>query len=213
MANEKTEMEKRNALRLSNEESNKLTRECLQTALILLMAEKDIDKISVTELVAKAGVSRTAFYSNYTSKEEILTSWLADFVERISGLAWETISRGNLTALYIQLFDHLREHADCLQVLIRANMEDMLFSRMEENVLQRFKARDRLSGYLVSAWCGAFNSLLLRWVKDGMQESSEELAGMCRELSEYFISRLDTEFSVFTNGHWENHRSLQEESV
>ena len=53
---------------LSNKEANKVTRECLQTALIQLMSQKPFEKITITELVRRSGVSRTAFYRNYESK-------------------------------------------------------------------------------------------------------------------------------------------------
>lgn len=36
---------------LSNKEANKVTRECLQTALIQLMSQKPFEKITITELV------------------------------------------------------------------------------------------------------------------------------------------------------------------
>ena len=68
----RTILEEKNVLRLNNEESNKLTRECLTTALMQLMKEKPLDKITITELVARSGVSRTAFYRNYSTKEDIL---------------------------------------------------------------------------------------------------------------------------------------------
>ena len=67
-----TELKKRDILRMSNKESNRLTRECLQTALIYLMGQKPFDKISISEIVRRSGVSRTAFYRNYNSKEEVL---------------------------------------------------------------------------------------------------------------------------------------------
>ena len=40
--------EQANKLRLSNEESNRLTREALETAMILLLKDKDFDKISIS---------------------------------------------------------------------------------------------------------------------------------------------------------------------
>ena len=45
MSDQPTELQKRDVLRMSNEESNRLTRECLQTALIQLMSEKPFDQI------------------------------------------------------------------------------------------------------------------------------------------------------------------------
>ena len=65
-----TELQKKEILRMNNKESNQLTRECLQLALIHLMAEQPYEKITVSEIVRRAGVSRTAFYRNYTDKED-----------------------------------------------------------------------------------------------------------------------------------------------
>ena len=65
---------------LSNKEANKVTRECLQTALIQLMSQKPFEKITITELVRRSGVSRTAFYRNYESKEEILNEVCRSFI-------------------------------------------------------------------------------------------------------------------------------------
>ena len=66
-----TEMQKKEVLRMNNKESNQLTRECLQLALMHLMGEHPYEKITVSEIVRRAGVSRTAFYRNYTDKEDI----------------------------------------------------------------------------------------------------------------------------------------------
>lgn len=70
-------------LQVSNKESRKLTRESLETALLLLLEKKPLNQITISELVAKAGVSRNAFYRNYKSKEAILESILTQIVRRI----------------------------------------------------------------------------------------------------------------------------------
>lgn len=59
----------------SNKESNRLTRESIETALLFLLEQKELKKISIAELARKAGVSRNAVYRNYKSKEEILEAY------------------------------------------------------------------------------------------------------------------------------------------
>ena len=66
------ELDKMEILRLSNEEANKITKECLQTALLILMENKPLEKITITEIVNRSGVSRSAFYRNYSTKENLL---------------------------------------------------------------------------------------------------------------------------------------------
>jgi AcrR family transcriptional regulator len=55
--------------RYSNKITNKLTREAIYTALVILIKQKPFDSITVTDIVKKAGVSRTAYYNNYNTKK------------------------------------------------------------------------------------------------------------------------------------------------
>ena len=49
-------------LRLYNADLNKATREAIQQALLYLMSKMDYQKIKVTDIVKKAGISRSTFY-------------------------------------------------------------------------------------------------------------------------------------------------------
>ena len=80
MTGQKTELEKRKIVRLSNKEANRLTKECLINALKELLKNKEIDRITVSELTRKAGVSRTAFYSNYDSIQDVLRDGVNEFL-------------------------------------------------------------------------------------------------------------------------------------
>lgn len=48
----------------------------LGSALFLLMAEKNIRKVTIDELAARAGVGRATYFRNFSSKEELLTAYL-----------------------------------------------------------------------------------------------------------------------------------------
>ena len=56
-------------LRKSNRRIQFLTRETIETALLQLLEKKDLAKISISELVKRAGVPRAAFYRNYDQKK------------------------------------------------------------------------------------------------------------------------------------------------
>lgn len=59
--------------------TNADTRECIESALILLMQEKPFPQITIQEIIRRAGVGRSSYYRNYSSKENILESRL-DFL-------------------------------------------------------------------------------------------------------------------------------------
>ena len=53
---------------LSNNEANQITRESICLALVSLMDIKDFEKISISELTRRAGVSRQSFYRKRTQQ-------------------------------------------------------------------------------------------------------------------------------------------------
>ncbi len=57
--------------KMDNNTTNRLVRKCIFTSLMQLMEKKDFQQITVTEITGRAGVSRMAYYRNYTSKEDI----------------------------------------------------------------------------------------------------------------------------------------------
>ena len=59
-------------LKIHNEKINRVTTESLRTALFSLMKNMDYRSIRITDICKKAGVSRTAFYRNFLSKDDLL---------------------------------------------------------------------------------------------------------------------------------------------
>ena len=57
---------------------NQITRERIVSALLELIREKPLSTITITELTRRAGVSRMAFYRNFSTKEEVFSSHLKD---------------------------------------------------------------------------------------------------------------------------------------
>lgn len=68
-------------------QTSQLSKECLYTALLQLMETTPYDQISITDITARAGVSRMAYYRNYESKDDILLQrmeeLLSDFQREI----------------------------------------------------------------------------------------------------------------------------------
>lgn len=54
------------------------TRKLLQEALVALILEKGYQRITVQEIIDRANVGRSTFYSHYRDKEDLLFSWFDD---------------------------------------------------------------------------------------------------------------------------------------
>lgn len=181
----KTELEKRDILRMSNKESNQITRECLQTALIFLMSQKPFDKITVTELVKRSGVSRTAFYRNYTSKEEILNELCNTFLDALAESFSDTGFKSSPRLWYYKFFQVVKENAMLFRLLLQAHM-------LNTSVFSTYSISKKLdhsvesaSHYEFLAWEGAFSTIVIHWFQDGMKESIDFMADFCAKTLTY----------------------------
>ena len=48
------------------------TRQALQKAMVELLAEKDFDAITTSQLAKTAGISRSSFYTHYKDKYDMI---------------------------------------------------------------------------------------------------------------------------------------------
>lgn len=169
------------SLRLSNEESNRITRECLQTALVLLLKEKRLEEITITELVKRSGVSRTAFYRNYNTKEDILTEIHTTLFEHIKQSLNNPFYIQNPRQWLVDYFTIATEKADLLEPLIQTNLKTLL--PLEQSVLATlFPPSNKPAHYMLLALEGALSSVFRHWFLSGREETAEEMADICIQI-------------------------------
>lgn len=175
----KTESEKRDVLHMSNKESNRMTRECLQTALIALMGQKPFDRITISELVRKSGVSRTAFYRNYNTKEDILNEVSDVFTHAMIQSFQEKRFLNDRRGWYLAFFRVIKENASLFRLLLQAHMLNSALISTYTMIGRLDDSEDAVSHYDFLAWEGALSTITLHWFKDGMKESAEFMADYC----------------------------------
>lgn len=174
----------RDVLRASNEESNRITRECIQTALVELIALKPFDKITVTELVKRSGVSRMSFYRNYKTKEDVIADICADLERQLSeSLAGKT-AETDAKQWFTGFFGKVKTYEKEVALLFGANMpQSMSFKLLCSVIDVLMKLSDKEDEYIAYAWVGALTGIVLRWLSGGMKESPEEMAELCLSLT------------------------------
>ena len=177
-----TEMERRNALRLSNEESNRLTRECIESALVLLMKNTDFHAISITDIIRKAGVSRSAYYRNYTSKEDILTNVFHRAAETIVDALSEPMTQQNMFNCYRVLFAKVHERKKLFEIIEKAGMVYQFQSAVNEKYLSFLSCQPIEQHYRVLSWIGSVFNIIFGWASRNYEETPEQMAEICCDL-------------------------------
>ncbi len=170
-----------NGLKLSNEESNRITKDSIQEALVYLLSKKTMDEISVTEIVNKAGVSRTAYYRNYQSKEEILK----DFSHNVFELIFSQLSDPDLVkdgqTWYYFIFNQVKINERIIRLLIKAKNYSLIqfLPKIDESLY------DKKQLYQIHAMESALISLIEKWVANDFDLTVDEISSLCFELFPY----------------------------
>lgn len=175
----------------SGNSQNEMVKECIFTALMLLMEERNFNEISITDITRKAGVSRISYYRNYNSKEEIITNYIddifQDFLQNLEGAEFDVYNNMRM------FFESNRKNKQLIMNLVRSNMSNLLFERYKnyfhfvfEMIIK--KKRSTTSSlarkYEVSYLVGGLYEIMIQWVKSGLIETDEQMASVLFELTQ-----------------------------
>src|SRR5882672_7903425 len=103
------------------------TQRSLSEALVDLIKEKRFDEITVQEVIDRADVGRSTFYSHFRDKEDLFQKdwerFLDSFAQRI---VWEKAGTESFVPV-IYLFSHLKEFQPFYKGLVRSQKTDAVF--------------------------------------------------------------------------------------
>lgn len=158
------------------------TQEYLYTALTQMMQHRSLKDLSITAVTAKAGVSRTAFYHNYTELSDIfshhLTDLFADVFTRVKTADVHT--HYEVAQIYFAFFG---EHHTFLELLLRDHLDYLFYEHFtksltiffaEENKFDHASALD--TKYFTRYHGAGLYFTLLQWINTGRTESVLEMA-------------------------------------
>jgi len=162
------------------------TRDALGDALVALMQEKPFDTITVQDVLDRANVSRSTFYSHYSDKDDLLMSDAEEFFEAISMALSQHGDKSDRVFPVQEFFTHLADVQPFFKALVKSgkfqeNMELARghFARGIERRLAELPRSRSIPPHELSAiaftHAGALLSLLTWWLDRGMRESPAEM--------------------------------------
>ncbi len=166
-------------------ESNKLAKECIVTALIELMKVQDYNSITITDLAKKAGVSRMAYYRNYTSKEDIINKFADDVGASIHEKISRMMPHASTFDYYFELFSQLGAYSDLVLTAYNGGLGELIHSQITKNMALTFptEGNTTLDLYRHVYLAGAFYHIFIKWIQNGRKESVSDMAQLCCSLS------------------------------
>ena len=162
------------------------TRDALGDALIALMQEKAFETITVQEVLDRAHVSRSTFYTHYSDKDDLLMSDSEEFFEALSIALSAHGDKSERVFPVKEFFNHLANVQPFYKALVKSGkfQENMELARghFARGIERRLSELPRAKSIpanersaIAFTHAGALLSLLAWWLDRGMREPPEQM--------------------------------------
>lgn len=173
---EPTELQKRNILRINNHESNAITKECIEQALISLMERKPYSSITIKDITDRAGVSRVSYYRNYSSKEDILSGFMLSICKEASAAMVKYDAVSETEKVWDALLTAVIPLAPKYKLLLDAGFGEKFMLEFAKAMNSSVPEDNYALRYSNVYWAGAITAILSEWIRNDMNVPKETIA-------------------------------------
>jgi len=170
------------------------TNYAIQEALFSLMQKKQYSRITIQNIIDKANVGRSTFYSHYSTKDELFLTCIQPMLEMINLDIGKYIESGETSSQSVlELFEHIKQNKHVVGGLIKAENSSLFFEKIIihfDNQAQQY-LNSKVIGlniYKIPLPILAYHisttlvGLVKWWSNSNMSYSSEEMCQFFQEL-------------------------------
>ena len=157
----------------------------ITNALLELMKTEDYDKISITDIVNKAGLSRVTYYRHFNSKEDILIRFFDNAKSKF--LEMNKVSGPDTNELVIlNLFIYFKSNMEVNKCLVKANLDMEILKFLSNEFLEVLPQKvDKYFAYFVA---GALFNVSIHWLENDCKDGIDQVTKPFIDLDKAFTS-------------------------
>lgn len=170
----------------------KYTKMVLKNALVELLSENSIAKITVKAICEKADVNRSTFYTHYTDQYDLLQNLKDELFDSINAYITSHNFRAKDEDLYLITYNvmlYIKDNQKICTLLFGGNgdikFQKRVFSILESPFYNGFNIvlGERKTEYVFSYVISGSLGLIQNWFKNNLEESPEEIAMLITNLA------------------------------
>lgn len=166
----------------NNEISRENTRQNIQDAFLLLYKEQGNNGFTITDIIRKSGVARSAFYRNYGTKDEILMDIVQKSVDEISDQISPSLSQN-----WEIIFQQVGKNREQMELLRESDLTGKILEKMNESI----PPDPSLANSLI-LWNGLIYNAILFYASSGYpdpRQAADDILRSMQHMVETFHSQ------------------------
>ena len=160
--------------------ANLRVKENITAALLHLLQEKSISKITVSEIIAEAGVARASFYRNYATKESVIITLISDILEQfrqdIEADGDDFYTYRNVHRSFEYFSQYRKQVLDLHRFGYGSILLEML-NRFHEDIAGEMPQKS-MERYRIYIYIGSLYNTAMMWLQDGQKDNIDEISDM-----------------------------------
>ena len=178
-------------MNIPNNKKKQSSQERIEKAFINMLQKKNIEDINVTDLVKKAEINRSTFYTNYIDIYDLADKLKDKMYNEILSLYPEETKNKTHSYNFLKLFKHIKDNQIYYNTLFKLNFDfsKLLNEYSLDSNLRKYCSNPKFAHYHITFFKAGLNAIIREWLTNGCADSPEEINEVLK--SEYMGKSLD----------------------
>lgn len=163
----------------------KMTKRLMKEALIDLLEQKPLEKITVTEICKSADVNRSTFYAYYEDIRTLMLEIEDEILEHVTVYSenFNDYTDKRMLEVFEEFFDYVKENAKIFRVLVVQHDNSNFNRRMLDTIMEKYKMSLEYNKELPARYTYVYSvsgviGIMEEWISSNFSISSKKLAKM-----------------------------------
>lgn len=160
-----------------NNARKKESKRKIEKAFMQLIQTKEINEITVTDLVKNAKINRSTFYVNYLDIYDLAKQIKDKMYQDILELYQEEAIKQKHSYDYLKLFKHIKDNQIYYKTMFKLNFDFMNYydSHLEYDDAIKYYGTTKNIDYHIEFFKAGISAIIKKWLLNGCIESPEEM--------------------------------------
>ncbi|MGG5460504.1 TetR/AcrR family transcriptional regulator C-terminal domain-containing protein [Clostridium sp. B9] len=183
---------------MKSEAISKATKQLFANALKNKIKEKPIDKISVKEISEECRLNRRTFYRHFKDIYDLL-EWIC--ISELEDILKDSLDFEHWQVCLYKLLNYFHDNKEISNSIIRlsnrklleifiCNFSNTIILKVLNENNKDFNLSEKDEKFLCNFYSISFTGILIQWIENGMQESTEEITKSISKILKGSISRV-----------------------
>lgn len=176
----------------------KYTKMVLKESFIRLLKQKEISRITITEICEEADINRATFYAHYKDQYDLMKQIESELVEDINRyLANYSFHEKSSESLQLmeQIFEYIKDNSEVCSVLLSESgdkkfQKDVLLIVQQQCITEWTSKKVNINDaeYLYAYATNGSIGIIQKWLQEGMERSTNEMAELIIKMTDQGLS-------------------------